>query len=285
MTADEGTAGVGLPRPCLMLVTDRQLAGGEEALVRAVDEAIRGGVNVVQLREKELDDDHLRTLGRRLRGVTLGRALLLVNGAAEVAIEVGADGVHLPEDAPGVDIPLILGRSVHSVEAAVRAEGEGVDYLVAGPVFETRSHEGAPAAGVELIRKICEAVRLPVLGIGGVDYQRAAEVTRAGAVGVAVISAILSVSAPREAARGLKESLNRIVSRGGLGEMVMITLNGKPRELAAPVAIPELLESLQVTPRQVAVAINGEVVKRTRWPDVSVEDGDVVEVVRAVGGG
>lgn len=67
--------------------------------------------------------------------------------------------------------------------------------------------------------------------------------------------------------------------------MIMITLNGKPRELAGPVVIPELLESLGITPRQVAVAINGEVVKRVAWPDVSVEDGDVVEVVRAVGGG
>lgn len=67
--------------------------------------------------------------------------------------------------------------------------------------------------------------------------------------------------------------------------MIKITLNGKPRELAAPVAIPELLEDLGVTSRQVAVAINGEVVKRNTWPDVSVGDGDVVEVVRAVGGG
>lgn len=67
--------------------------------------------------------------------------------------------------------------------------------------------------------------------------------------------------------------------------MIRITLNGKPRELEASVAIPELLDSLGVTPRQVAVAINGDVVKRDTWRDVSVEDGDVVEVVRAVGGG
>lgn len=67
--------------------------------------------------------------------------------------------------------------------------------------------------------------------------------------------------------------------------MIMITLNGKPRELAGPLVIPDLLDSLGVTPRQVAVAINGEVVKRAIWADVSVGDGDVVEVVRAVGGG
>lgn len=67
--------------------------------------------------------------------------------------------------------------------------------------------------------------------------------------------------------------------------MIRFTLNGKPRELEGPVPIPALLEDLGVTPRQVAVAVNGEVVKRDQWPEVSVKDGDVVEVVRAVGGG
>jgi sulfur carrier protein len=67
--------------------------------------------------------------------------------------------------------------------------------------------------------------------------------------------------------------------------MIMITLNGKPRKVEGPVAIPSLLDSLGVAPKQVAVAINGEVVKRKEWPRVSISDGDVVEVVRAVGGG
>lgn len=215
MSPREGTAGASLPRPCLMLVTDRRLAGGEDALVRAAGEAVTGGVNVVQLREKDLDHDRLCMLGQRLRDVIRGRALLFVNSAADVAIEMGADGVHLPEDVLGVDTPLFVGRSVHSVEAAERAEGEGVDHLVAGPVFETRSHEGAPAMGVELIRRICEAVRLPVLGIGGVDYERVVEVMRAGAVGVAVISAILAASSPREAAVRLREALSEACRGAG----------------------------------------------------------------------
>jgi len=207
MSPREGAAGVRLPRPCLMLVTDRRLAGGDEALLHAVDEAVTGGVNAVQLREKDLDHDRLLVLARRLLDVMRGRALLFVNSAADVALEVGADGVHLPEDAPGVEAPLIVGRSVHSAEAAKRADGEGVDYLLAGPVFETHSHEGARASGVELVRRICEAVGLPVLGIGGLDYQRAATVMGAGASGVAVISAILASKEPRNAAVRLSEAL------------------------------------------------------------------------------
>lgn len=203
----EGEADARLPRPSLMLVTDRRLAGAEDALVRAVDEAVTGGVDVVQLREKDLDHDRLQALAERLRDVTRGRALLIVNSATDVATDVGADGVHLPEDAPGVDTGLIVGRSVHSVEAAERAAQEGVDYVIAGPLFETRSHEGAPAAGVELVRNICEAVAVPVLGIGGVDYQRAAAVMRAGAAGVAVISAILASPDPRDAAACLSDAV------------------------------------------------------------------------------
>lgn len=202
----EGRASAGLPRPCLMLVTDRRLAGGEDALLDAVDAAISGGVNAVQLREKDLAQEELIALAKRLREVTRNRALLFINGALKVAEEVEADGVHLPEAAPGVDTPRMVGRSVHSVDAALRAEKEGVQYLVAGPVFETRSHEGSPA-GVELVRKICEAVDPPVLGIGGVDYQRAATVVRAGAAGVAVISAILASPDPRDAAARLSRAL------------------------------------------------------------------------------
>lgn len=196
-----------LPDPSLMLVTDRRLAGGEDALLRAVDEAIAGGVNIVQLREKDLPHEELAALARRLREVTQGRALLIVNSAADVAEECGADGVHLPEDAQMVRSSLLVGRSVHSVDAAKRAEAEGADYVIAGPVYKTRSHPGRAPLGVDEIGKICEVVRLPVIAIGGIDYQRAAAVVCAGARGIAVISAIISAPSPRGAASGLREAI------------------------------------------------------------------------------
>ena len=191
-----------LPRPCLMLVTDRHLSGGEDELVRAVGQAVAGGVNVVQVREKDLSTDALSALAGRLREVTRDGALLMVNGSVDEAIDSGADGVHLPEDAPMPEerVGLIVGRSVHSVEAAGRAEGEGVDYVVAGPIYDTRSHPSATPAGADLIRKISEVVSVPAIAIGGIDYQRVPDVVRAGAAGVAVISAILRSSDPGTAA-------------------------------------------------------------------------------------
>lgn len=198
-----------LPRPCLMLVTNRRLTGGEDGLVRAAGEASDGGVNVVQVREKDLGADALAALARRLREVTEGRALLIINRSLGAACESGADGVHLPEHVPMPEerAGLIVGRSVHTVEAAERAEREGVEYVVAGPIYKTRSHPRATPAGLDLVRNITEVVSVPVIAIGGIDYQRVPDVMRAGASGVAVISAILGSSNPREAAAQLRGAL------------------------------------------------------------------------------
>jgi histidine triad (HIT) family protein len=196
--------------PILMLVTNRKLAGGVDALVRAVAAAVDGGANAVQLREKDLAPAELLPLARRLCEVTAGRALLLVNGPLEIALEAGTDGLHLPEDAPMVERPspeFVVGRSVHSLEVAQRASDEGVDYVVAGPVYATHSHPEAPAAGVELISRIAGAVPVPVIAIGGITAERADAVVRAGAAGAAVISAVLEAASPREAAHDLRQAL------------------------------------------------------------------------------
>jgi thiamine-phosphate pyrophosphorylase len=194
-----------------MLVTDRRLADGDDSLVDAVAEAVEGGVTAVQLREKDLPPEDLLPLARRLRAVTQDRAALIVNGSLEVALAAEADGVHLSEAAPAIERParpLLLGRSVHSREAAQRAWAECSDYLIAGPVFETMSHPDASPAGTRLIEDITGAVAVPVLAIGGITPERIEDVVRAGASGIAVISAILGTESPAAAARDLRESLD-----------------------------------------------------------------------------
>ena len=212
-----------LPLPCLTLVTGRRLCGGPDGLVAAVEAAAGGGVDAVQLREKDLSPEDLLSLARRLREATLRRALLVVNGPVEVARAARADGVHLPEGAPTVRRPreavpagrqgFLVGRSVHSLEAARRAEAEGVDYLIAGPVYETRSHPGVEPAGLPLIEEISGAVRVPVLAIGGVNAGRVEDVVRAGASGVAVISAVITATDRRQAAEELRQSLDAAWAR------------------------------------------------------------------------
>jgi thiamine-phosphate pyrophosphorylase len=202
-----------LPTPCVCLITDRRVAGSSEALVRAVDLALAGGIDVVQLREKGLSTTGLTSLARRLRDITAGRALLIVNGSLEVALAVEADGVHLPEDAMSIaqaqrPPSLLIGRSMHSVNGAVAAVRDGTDYVQAGAVFATESHPGAASAGLSLIESMTAAVSMPVVGVGGVTHANTGAVIAAGAGGVAVIRAVLAAPDPRAAAQALRQAVD-----------------------------------------------------------------------------
>lgn len=208
-----GSARARLKPPVLMLVTDRRRCAGD--LITAVAAAVAGGAGMVQLRERELPAGELLALARRLRGVTAGRAMLLINDRADVAVLCGADGVHLGEQGLPVGgvrawLPggMLVGRSVHGIEAARQAEQEGADYLLLGTLFATPSHPEARPEGVELVREVVSRVGTPVLGIGGIGVAQAEECLRAGAAGVAVVSAILQAKAPREAAAALRQALD-----------------------------------------------------------------------------
>ena len=203
-----------IPRPCLALVTppERRCAG---RLGEVVESAVRGGVNLVQLRVRgqERDPDEILDLAITLRGATRGSAVLFINGYPQIALDSGADGVHLPESGESMErdvLPagLMVGRSVHSPGAIDRALRAGTDLLVAGAVFPTASHPGAVPAGVELIERACRSTDVPVIGIGGIGPGNAASVVGAGAVGVAVIGAIWESSDPESAARHLLDRIS-----------------------------------------------------------------------------
>jgi thiamine-phosphate diphosphorylase len=188
-------------RPVLCLVTDRQrlapIASSDDALVGFVGAAARAGVDLVQVRERDLDGRALtRLVHRCLEAVAGTRARVLVNDRLDVALAAGAHGVHLPgHGVPAVRARSIaprgflIGRSVHHASEAARvAEEGGLDYLVFGTVFATSSKVGVAPAGVEGLAAAVAAVRLPVLAIGGVTLERAPEIARAGGAGVAAIA-------------------------------------------------------------------------------------------------
>ena len=202
------------PRPALILITDRARLRGR-TLEEVASQAVAGGVGVVQLREKDLSGGELHLLAATLRAVLRGRALLLVNDRADVALAVGADGVHLPEQSVPLEAvremlgeACIVGRSVHSVEAACRAEREGADFLQVGTVYETASKPDAAPAGVGLIRDVAQAVGVPIVAVGGITAKNAPAVIEAGADGIAVIGAIMDADDPASAAAGLRCALD-----------------------------------------------------------------------------
>lgn len=205
-----------LPAPALMLVTDRHQTRGRP-LETVVAAALDGGVNLVQLREKDLSARELYALARRLRDLTAGRALFLVNDRLDVAMAVEADGAHLaghslpPVAARAVLGPeRLLGASVHSRAEAEVAASAGVDYLLVGTLYPSRSHPEVAPAGPERIQELCQAVDVPLLGIGGITARNAREVLAAGARGVAVITAITLAPDPAAAAARLRMALRTV---------------------------------------------------------------------------
>lgn len=214
-----------LPYPALCLVTDRRICPADE-LPGRVASAIAGGVDVVQLRDKDLPGGPLLELASALRPVCAGRALLLVNERVDVAAAAGADGVQLGE--AGLPTPQaramlgntgIIGRSVHSVDGARTAADGGADFLLVGTMFATGSHPGEEPSGPGLLRRIADAgVSLPLLGIGGITADNVGAVLDAGAVGAAVITSVLGSADPESAARRLKGAmLDAITARPDAG--------------------------------------------------------------------
>ncbi len=200
----------------LVVITDRKKTRGRP-LAEVVDGACRGGVRWVQLREKDMPAGKLLELAEELRAVTAGRgARLIVNDRADVALAVGADGLHLPASGLPAEVArrlvgegLLVGVSTHSLDEARRAARAGADYVTFGPLFYTPSKAAyGPPVGLEALREVVEReAGLAVLGLGGVKPGNVAEVISAGARGVALISAVIAAHDPAEAARGILQEV------------------------------------------------------------------------------
>lgn len=192
----------------LYLVTDRTQTQGR-ALADVVEAAVAGGVDAVQLREKDLSGRALFELARDLRArCTRYGARLLINDRIDVALAVGADGVHLPVNSFAVvdarrllGPTALIGASAHTPAQARTAAADGADFIVYGPIFDTPSKRAfGPPLGLEALQRVTRELTIPVLAIGGMNAARAPEVRRHGAHGLAMISAILGATDPRAAA-------------------------------------------------------------------------------------
>ncbi|MDR2933045.1 MAG: thiamine phosphate synthase [Oscillospiraceae bacterium] len=198
----------------LYLCTDRVLSGGRP-LTDAVESAIRGGVTMVQIREKEAPTREFYNVARDIQAITKRRGVpLIVNDRIDIALAIGAEGVHLGQSDMPVEAArrlaphLWIGISAATVEEALAAQEKGADYLGVGPVFTTGSKADAgEGIGLGMLRRIREAVRIPLVGIGGIGPDNAGDVMKAGADGISVISAILTQPDIEMAARLLYSCL------------------------------------------------------------------------------
>ena len=181
----------------LYAITDRSVLP-EGGLLKAVEETLRGGVGAVQLREKDLSPEALLKLARKIKTITTQySARLFINQRAEIADAAGAEGVHLTENSIGAkevrrQFPhLLIGVSTHSLDSAIKVEGEGADFITFGPVYETPSKKKfGPPQGLDRLEEVTREVQLPVLALGGINRERIRSVMDRGAFGAAMISGI-----------------------------------------------------------------------------------------------
>ena len=202
-----------LPTP-LYVVLDRGAAGDRD-LVPLLDAVLAGGCRVVQLREKIMPLSDLYPVARALRRrCREAGCLFIINDRVDLALAVEADGVHVGQD----DLParearrllrpgMILGVSTHDESQARRARDDGADYVAVGSMFPTGSKTGFRLVGPDLLRRVRPEIRVPLVAIGGITMDNVAEVIRAGADAVAVISAVCASPDPAAAARGFLETI------------------------------------------------------------------------------
>lgn len=201
----------------LYFVTDWKTQKGRDTLW-VVQEAIAGGVTVVQLRKKEGSTRLLVEESRKIRKITReAKVLFIVNDRLDVALACDADGVHLGEE----DLPLplarkiaphlLIGYSCDTVEEAQKAEKLGASYLGVGSVYptSTKPDAGEPI-GLERLKAVVASVSIPVVAIGGIDLSRVEDVLKTGVAGVAVASAIGGASSPRAAAFSFRQKIRQV---------------------------------------------------------------------------
>ncbi len=198
----------------LYVIVDADACRGRDP-VQVAREAVDGGADVIQWRAKGWSMPERQRVAQQIAEVVRPTpALLIINDHVDLALAVGADGVHLGQE----DLPLaaarelmgadrLIGRSTHSLEQAVAAQAEGADYIGVGPVFATPTKPDARAVGPELVEAVAARVTIPFVAIGGIDQQNLPLVLSRGATRVAVVRAVTGAPDVRAAAHALKTML------------------------------------------------------------------------------
>lgn len=200
----------------LYVITGEEYHPGRD-LLEVMEEAIRGGADIVQLRDKRGTKREVLHKARALRELTRRYGVtFIVNDHVDIALACDADGVHLGQD----DLPLpearrilgddrIIGVSTHAIEEARRAEAEGADYIGVGPVFPTKTKENAAPVTTAYVRQVAAEIRIPFVAIGGITLDNVGQVLEAGARRICAVSAIVGSAD----VRGTCEAFRRMIDR------------------------------------------------------------------------
>lgn len=202
----------------LYAITDRHWLNGK-TLYSQVELALKGGATMIQIREKDLDENAFLKEAEQIQSLCAKYCVpFIVNDNVELAVKIGADGVHVGQsDMAAKDVRALIGKdkilgvSAQTVEQALEAQKCGADYLGTGAIFPTGSKDDAQVLGVQTLKEICSAVNIPVVAIGGISKDNILELKQSGIAGVSVISAIFAQSDIVAATAELKSLAEQIV--------------------------------------------------------------------------
>ena len=198
----------------LYLVTDN--SENEEKFLKTIEEAILGGVSVVQIREKTAETLEFYNLAIKVKEITTKYNVpLIINDRVDVALAIDADGVHVGQSDMPCDITRkligenkILGVSAATIEEAKKAENDGADYIGTGAIFPTTTKDDAPNVTKKDLSDIVKSINIPVVAIGGITIENANELKNTGISGLSVVSAIMSADDPKKASEKLLNIFN-----------------------------------------------------------------------------
>lgn len=198
----------------LYLVTDN--SDDTDKFLKTIEEAIKGGVSVVQIREKTADTLDFYNLAIKVKEITKKYDVpLIINDRVDVALAIDADGVHVGQSDMPCDVTRkligpnkILGVSAHNIEEARKAESDGADYIGSGAVFPTSTKADANSVSKQELKNIVESINIPVVAIGGISEDNAHELTDTGIAGLSVVSAIMSSENPKKSSQNLLKIFN-----------------------------------------------------------------------------
>jgi len=198
----------------LYLVTDN--INDEKKFLKTIEEAILGGVSIVQIREKTAETLEFYKLALKVKRITSKYNIpLIINDRVDIALAIDADGVHIGQKDMPCDIARtligddkIIGVSATTIEEAKKAEKDGADYIGSGAVFPTRTKNDAESITKNDLKKLAESVNIPIVAIGGITIENAKELANTGIAGLSVVSAIMNADNPKSASQKLLNIFN-----------------------------------------------------------------------------
>lgn len=203
----------------LYAVTDRMWTG-KKTLYEQIEDALKGGITCLQLREKHLDDENFLEEALKIKSLcNRYNVPLIINDNVDIALKCGADGVHIGQHDMNVanarklmGDDMIIGVSARTVEQAILAEKNGADYLGVGAVFNTSTKTDASSVSFQTVSEICKAVSIPVVAIGGISSENILQLSGLGIDGVALVSAIFSAENIEQECRKLRSLSEKMVN-------------------------------------------------------------------------